>query len=299
MSSYALPPTAPTDAHLQPIGDGLQEIVCTNSLATYRVLTQGAQLLSWHPAGEDAVVWCSPHARFIPGKPPRGGTPICWPWFGPHANPDYPAHGLVRAREWTLERYARETDGTDTLHFSTTTLGTDSSPLWPYAARLDLTYRIGRSLGLTLETTNLGETPISITEAVHTYFGVGDVREIEVQGLSGSTYLDRLKADERIQQSGSITISSETDRVYLATAAECEIVDPHLKRTIHIRSEGARSKVVWNPWIEKGAKLGDLGDSGYLEMVCVESGNIADDAVSIAPGERRCLTISYSTSPLG
>ena len=56
--------------------------------------------------------------------------------------------------------------------------------------------------------------------------------------------------------------------------------------------------VVWNPWIEKAAKLGDLGDSGYLKMVCVESGNIADDAVTIAPGKRHAFQIRYSTRPL-
>ncbi len=297
MSLHALPSTAPADAQLRPIGEGLHEIACENPLASYRVLTQGAQLLSWHPAGETEVVWCSPHARFLEGKPPRGGTPICWPWFGPHSNPDYPAHGLVRAREWTLASYSRETDGSDILRFRTTTTGSDASPLWPYKAQLDLTYRIGQALILTLETTNLGEDPITITEAVHTYFGVGDVREIDILGLSGSTYLDRLQADARIIQTGDIRITRETDRVYLSTSPECTITDRRLNRSIHISSEGARSKVVWNPWIEKGAKLGDLGDSGYLQMVCVESGNIADDAIMIAPGERHALEIKYSTTP--
>ena len=297
MNSNPSRPTAPNGAEFRPIGEGLQEIVCNSPLARYRVLTQGAQLLSWHPQGEPEVVWCSPEARFLPGKPPRGGTPICWPWFGPHSNPEYPAHGLVRARAWTLERYQREPDGSDTLHFSTTTTASDASPLWPHPARLDLTYRIGQSLSISLETTNLGDSPISITEAVHTYFGVGDVREIEVQGLSGSIYLDRLQADARIEQVGNIKISGETDRVYLSTSPECAIVDPRLNRIILIHSEGAQSKVVWNPWIDKAEKLGDLGDSGYLKMVCVESGNIADNAVTIAPGKRHAFQIRYSTRP--
>lgn len=296
MTVPTLPSSAPADARLSPIGEGLHEIVCDNPLASYRVLTQGAQLLTWHPAGAPEVVWTSPHARFLPGKPPRGGTPICWPWFGPHSNAEYPAHGLVRAREWTLESYTRAADGTDSVHFSTTT-SPDTSPLWPHSARLDVTYHLGMSLHLRLETTNLGIEPITITEAVHTYFGVGDVREIEIHGLSGSTYLDRLASDARKQQSGPIAITGETDRVYLATGPECSIVDPILNRTIEISSQGGRSKVVWNPWSEKASKLGDLGESDYLQMVCVESGNIADDAVEIAPGERHTLQIRYSTTP--
>jgi len=295
MTALTLPPSSPADAQLRPLGEGLHEIYCSSPLASYRVLTQGAQLLTWHPAGEPQVVWTSPHARFLHGKPPRGGTPICWPWFGPHGNPDYPAHGLVRAIDWELEAYSREADGTDVLQFSTTTCA-DSSPLWPYKARLDITYRLGRTLDLRLETTNLDESPITITEAIHTYFGVGDVRKVEIQGLSGSTYLDRLDADTRKVQSGAVTIASETDRVYLATAPECSINDPVLNRSIQISSEGGNSKVVWNPWSEKAAKLGDLGESDYLQMVCVESGNIADDAVVIAPREHHVLQIRYTTT---
>ncbi len=295
MTVHALPSSAPADAHLLPIGEGLHQITCTSPLAEYRVLTQGAQLLSWNPIGQPEVVWTSPHARFLPGKPPRGGTPICWPWFGPHSNPDYPAHGLVRAQEWTLEGFRREADGTDVLHFSTTT-SPDRSPLWPHRARLDLTYRIGSNLSLEMETRNDDTESFVITEAIHTYFGVADVRKVEIHGLSEATYLDRLEADARKIQKGPIVISGETDRVYLATAPKCSIIDPAFKRTIHIDTESARSKVVWNPWIDKGLKLGDLGDSDYLNMVCVESGNIADDQVLVAPGERHRLIIRYSTS---
>lgn len=295
MTLIPLPTSAPADAQLRPIGDGLHEITCSNSFGSYRVLTQGAQLLSWHPKDQPDVVWISPHARFLPGKPPRGGTPICWPWFGPHTHSDYPAHGLVRAREWSIDGYARESDGTDILQFSTLT-DPDSTPLWPHNARLDLTYRMGSDLTLSLTTTNLGNESITITEAVHTYFGVGDVRKIEIQGLSGSTYLDRLAADARSIQSGPLAITGETDRVYLDTPPDCSITDPILDRILHISSEGARSKVVWNPWSDKAAKLGDLGESDYLQMVCVESGNIADDHVTIAPGAQHTLRIRYAST---
>ena len=32
------------------------------------------------------------------------------------------------------------------------------------------------------------------------------------------------------------------------------------------------SPVVWNPWVEKAAAMGDFDDLGYKEMVCVEAG---------------------------
>ena len=39
---------------------------------------------------------------------------------------------------------------------------------------------------------------------------------------------------------------------------------------------------MWNPWVEKAAEMADLGDPAWRGMVCVESGNIADNEVQLA-----------------
>src|SRR3569832_1867054 len=112
-------------------------------------------------------------------------------------------------------------------------------------------------------------------------------------GLDGIDYLDKVGGG-RQQQHGAITFSGEPDRFYLATTAEYINDDPGLQRRIIIAKRGSRSTVVWNPWIEKAAKLGDLGDDGYLRMVCVESANAADAALRIAPGDTHRLWVRYS-----
>jgi glucose-6-phosphate 1-epimerase len=103
---------------------------------------------------------------------------------------------------------------------------------------------------------------------------------------------------KRKTQTGPVTIGAETDRIYLDTSADCLIDDPGLKRRIRIRKRGSHSTVVWNPWIEKSVKMGDFGENGYLNMVCVESTNAADDVVTIAPGGEHRLWVRYETESM-
>jgi D-hexose-6-phosphate mutarotase len=41
------------------------------------------------------VLWHSKDSWFEPGKPIRGGIPVCWPWFGAHPeDPEQPSHDV-------------------------------------------------------------------------------------------------------------------------------------------------------------------------------------------------------------
>ena len=91
-----------------------------------------------------------------------------------------------------------------------------------------------------------------------------------------------------------MTSNQEVDRVYLDSVNDCVIDDPGYKRHIVIKKRGSQSTVVWNPWRETAAKMGDLGDEGYLHMLCVESANAADDVVQLAPGDTHRLWVSSS-----
>jgi len=93
-------------------------------------------------------------------------------------------------------------------------------------------------------------------------------------------------------------ISAETDRIYLSATSDCLIEDLKLKRRIRIAKKGSRSTVVWNPWIEKAAKMGDFGENGFLGMVCVETANAAEDVVRILPGGEHRLQATFSVEPL-
>jgi glucose-6-phosphate 1-epimerase len=122
---------------------------------------------------------------------------------------------------------------------------------------------------------------------------------VRVTGLDGCDYWDKVGGSVLRKQAGAIGFSGETDRVYINTAAECMIEDDRLGRRIRIAKSGSRSTVVWTPWTEKAAKMGDLGQpDGWREMLCVESANAFDNVVNVAAGTRHTLVVEYSAEPL-
>ena len=133
----------------------------------------------------------------------------------------------------------------------------------------------------------------------HSYFQVGDIRQIEITGLHGTRYHNLLLAAEFTETDESTGIVGEVDRTYQDSAATVEIRDPVLHRIIRVRKSGSLSTVVWNPWLAKSQRMPDFGDDEYLQMVCVESGNIAENAVTISPGQCSSLIVEIDSQPLG
>lgn len=276
---------------------GIPVVDIANPLGQGRIAIQGAQLLSFTPAGQAPVVWLSPEAQFMTGKSARGGVPICWPWFGPAKQPGFPTHGFARTAPWEVIEVSALENGAHRLGFRLVRTDADDEQ-WPYSTPLEVYYTLGSALEIELVTRNHSPQPITLGEALHTYFTVGDVREILIHGLDRGDYIDKVDGGQRKQQTGPIAIAGEVDRVYLDTAADCLIDDPVLNRRIRIAKRGGQSTVVWNPWQDKAAKLGDMGEAGYLGMVCVESGNAADDILSLAPGAEHRLWVRYSAEAL-
>ncbi len=270
-----------------------------NPLASSRVALQGAHLLVWRPRSSSIpVVWLSDDARLAAGKSPHSGAPICWPWFGAHeTNPAYPAHGFARNLPWEVIASTAEADGSTSLALRLT----DSDQVrtqWPYSARLELSINVGNTLKLAMTTTNTSNVPVTISEAFHTYFQVGDIAQTSVTGLEGKTYADKVVDFARGVQQGAITFDGEVDRVYVDTNDDCIIEDRALRRRIIISKTGSHSTVVWTPGQAKGEKLGDLGPDGWRRMVCVESANTMENRVTIAAGEAHTLAVEYRAESL-
>lgn len=305
-SSVTLTPRFAIPGHLSFRDDpsGLVFAEIDNAHATATVCLQGAHLVTWRPKGQaEPVVWVSEAAKYAPGKSIRGGVPICWPWFGPHASESaFPGHGYARTVMWELTESRAMDDGATRIALLLLQ-NEQTRAQFPRACRLELILTVGAGLKVELVTTNLDTEAIEIGEALHTYFRIGDIGQARVLGLSGGEYVDKVDGGARKRQDGAIAFQGEVDRVYVNTEAECVIEDPLLKRRIRVAKAGSGSTVVWTPWLEKAEKMGDFGpgkagQGGWREMVCVESGNALDNVVSVPAGGTHRLTVDYRAEPL-
>jgi len=282
---------------------GLTYVDIDNHGGRATICLQGAHVVSFRPKSQqEPVVWVSDAATFAPGKSIRGGAPVCWPWFGAHAaEAGYPAHGFARTVAWEVTGTRRRNDAKTEI-----TLQLVDTPQtraqWPHPTRLTLTVVVGEKLEMRLSTTNLGDAPIRIGEALHTYLHISDIGAVKVTGLEGSSYHDKVGETARRKQRDAIAFEGEVDRVYVDTPADCVIVDPGFKRRIRIAKTDSLSTIVWTPWIGKAEKMGDMGKgksgAGWREMVCVESANAMDNVVTVAPGETHTLAVTYSVEAL-
>jgi glucose-6-phosphate 1-epimerase len=276
---------------------GFPWIEIDNGEAQALISTYGGQVLTYRPkdTAED-LLFLSEKAYFQAGKAIKGGIPICWPWFGP--DPDAqgrPSHGLVRTHIWTVKAAEATPEG-DTRVVLEIKNDEQFEKSWPYPFRLQLDVSVGPFLTVKLITRNTGDRSFSITQALHSYFKIGDIDKVRVLGLDKLPYLDKVDAGVKKIQAGDVIVSEEVDRIYTGVQDDLTIDDPVLERRINISSIGSRTTVVWNPWSEIAKQMGDLDDDDYRRFICVETANAADEVVEIPTGGESRLIVRYGIS---
>jgi len=272
----------------------LEALDVHHPLFSARVFLQGAHLSHYAPEGDRNWLWLSNQARFETGRAIRGGIPVCWPWFGvPDRNPPEvrrriqteAAHGYARTALWQVEDVRESGEEVEiSLSLNATS---DFTDVWDGRARLLLTFVFCEdSCQLALTTSNAGNEPLAITQALHTYLPVGDIERTSVEGLDGVDYVDTLEAWTIRQQSGPIRFAGETDRFYLS-GRPVQLSSPHGR--FGLRTTGSDSTVIWNPGPDKAASLSDFNPSDWTGMLCVEAANAASDFRALESGQSHTL----------
>ena len=279
----------------------LERLVISADQGEAEIHFHGAQVTHFQPKGERPVLWMSSKSRFeggAPGKPIRGGVPICFPWFGPKlGTPSAPAHGVARILAWQMGAVVREADGSVRATFELAADGYTRT-LFPDAFVVTFSVTVARTLKMDLTVHNPGPFAMTFEAALHSYFAVGDVRQVAITGLEGAPFIDQ--ADRDAQKSGvaaPISIAGQVDRAYVGTSATVTILDPVWERRIVIRKSGSATTVVWNPWIDKAKAMPDFGDDEWQKMICVETANAFENAVTLDAGASHVMSATIEAQP--
>lgn len=243
------------------------------------------------------VLFCSHTSKYEAGKAIRGGVPIIFPWFGPHpSDSKLPQHGVARAAEWRIvsTQLLKTNEAAVEMELDSTDA---TRAVWPYDFSLRYSVTVGERLVMSLNVTNLSDVEFRYDEALHTYLTVADVRNIQITGMEQTEYIDKVDGMARKRLTDApLVLEGETDRVFVNTDAACRLYDPERGETV-VGKMGSQSTVVWNPW-EKADTLADLAGNQWPGMVCIETVNAMENAVTLAPGATHRMTAVIDPSGL-
>jgi glucose-6-phosphate 1-epimerase len=271
---------------------GLPKIMVTTNVSAAEIYLPGAHVTGFQKNGGPPLLFMSAKSWFAPGKPIRGGVPICFPWFGPRDGE--PAHGFARITEWELVKTSAALDGTVTLNFRLPEI--PERAVWKNL-RTEFVVTVSDRLTMELTATNNSSAAMEIENCLHTYFHVGDIGGVMIRGLKGVRFLDKTdKGAEKLETHDALPIVAETNRVYHDTPGTMEIVDAKFRRTVRVEKSGSKDTVVWNPWTTQ--IMPDFDPAEHKHMVCVESGNVGRNKISLAPGKTTALKVVLSSKSI-
>ncbi len=242
----------------------------------------GAHLTSWYPAGSlDDRLFVSTRSAFGAGASIRGGVPVIFPQFASEG--PLPKHGFVRAMPWTLVRIEEHADGAraELELFDSA----ETQAIWPAAFHAQLSVMLAtRTLEITLAIVNRQQTPFAFTTALHSYFRVRDAYRVEVGGLSGLRYRDKVRGNAIFDEtSTALAFHSEIDRVYYAAHKPIEVRETD--RALRVEQRGFRDVVLWNPGHTGLRGKPDFADGEERDMLCVEAATV-QHPITLDPGAR-------------
>jgi glucose-6-phosphate 1-epimerase len=273
----------------------LPKIQIKTATSEAELYLHGGHITHFQRKGEPPVLFLSQLSRFQDGHAIRGGIPVIFPWFGPREG--FPMHGFARLHPWELKQVFPAGGKKVGVRLCLPDVP-EGGILSSFRAELEITLDEALTIELTVTNTASSEE-LSFETCLHSYFLVKDINQVSITGLKGGSYLDKTDNYQRkLESTENIKVQGEVDRIYLNTANAVEIHDSGLGRRIRIEKTGSHSTVLWNPWIKKSEQMPDFANDEYLRMVCVESGNIGDDKVTLPAGKASSMKVVISTLPL-
>lgn len=264
--------------------NGLKYLDIKTPQCKAKIFLHGAQITSFIPNDRPDLLWVSEENTYQPGTSIRGGIPICWPWFGPHQDSKKPQHGYARNQLWELNSISYDAD---TLCI--TMYLPNTKKLLNQDLNLEIIFKLSTELQIELINRNNSDETIQVTQALHSYFPVSDIKKVKINGLKGAEYFEFGKGPTSDHED-FVQINNETDRSYQKVNEQQTILDE--SREIIISRINSKSVVLWNPWIEKSKSLSNFSSIDYKKMICLEAANILDDKIILEPNQTHKLILT-------
>jgi len=233
-----------------------------------------------------------------------------FPQFG-QPDKSMPQHGFLRNNFWKVDEssgFDNESEAGISLTLDLKDVKNSRGGKWDENTKFGCvcvyTIKIsGNKMTTELEIKNTASDPFDFQTLQHTYFLVEggaafDPSQCYVKGLEGYSVSDKISNEESVLGADPIVLVGNVDRVYTPAAGKDVVtVDigvgggKIMKLTASGTCNGATtpcSCVVWNPFKEKAAAMGDFGDDQYVDMICVEPGLLGN--TSLEGGKTATLT---------
>ena len=261
----------------------------SNKTAECKISLWGGNLLSYRPKSEKHdIFWLGDLNKFDNNQAIRGGIPVCWPRFAEEdLNNHLPRHGFARLSTWTLQK----------VNVDETKIEAELSLIPEEKYNLNLSaklfLKITDKLEYTLETINHGAEEFSFSEALHAYFNISSIKDIEIQGLTGHRYKNSLDGKFYTLEN-NLHINGEFDSIFLEQTQPVKIIDKGFEREITIEKQGSSTTVVWNP----AKDLAEMSQDQYKTFVCVEPSNVGEYHITLAPHGKHTISATISVQKM-
>lgn len=192
-------------------------------------------------------------------KPYAGGSPHCFPQFGPGA---ILQHGFARGMKFIPEERAKKLSF-DRMIFKLVPTE-ETLKIWPYKFeyRFDVTLRAD-CLEWDLAVINLDDKPFDVTLGMHTYFDVSSLSNVVISGpFTGAATVDKVTGATGVANSNDVKVTAPIDMLYKGVTGPVTITDTGKKTKITMERKGFPDTVIWSPHGNDAM--------GYDKFVCLE-----------------------------
>uniref|UniRef100_A0A7S1V6K6 glucose-6-phosphate 1-epimerase n=1 Tax=Grammatophora oceanica TaxID=210454 RepID=A0A7S1V6K6_9STRA len=260
------------------------KLVHPDTGASSEIYLFGGVVTSYKDAEGTEFIAVRPDAKTDGSKPISGGLSHCWPQFGPG---EIQQHGFARNVDWTVKEMTDTSVELELAPSEYTKEMWDKEFLCTFKVDLD-----EAQLNTQMLVENKGEEAWDFQAALHSYFTVSSIKNLEISGsFEGKEFLNKMAGEDgagemQTEDRSVITISEEYDRVYKGVN-DPVLADSGTGKTLSVvNTEGWEDTVLWNPYGDEGM--------GYDGFVCVES--VKFDPVSLEGGSSWTGTMALKAS---